>query len=323
MRNTDDACSRRAMLASVIVVGGASLRGGVTTRSGFSDTETESGSIDADEWAHERAVFTRAADLESVFHENPVVDHPPSSAEAIGPATDQLDGAYSIPFYQNSELRYVDDAGSTTTLSTGVVSVRTQNTMYATTSFGGSPVSVFFANSSKDTVYRVAPDETEPTAVFSAGNGVRSVLGTADIDGDDVEELVYVDGSVEIRYRKPNDSTEYKINGDIGSNNNTIGAGPPTEFPGYGVRIPVVDGNSRVTLLAGDGTQTILTGSAASKTALNGTDIDIDSDNEVIFVDSNGRLAFVDDVGGGETVKPLTDDQGSNVTGIDTERGVL
>ena len=134
---------------------------------------------------------------------------------------------------------------------------------------------------------------------------------------------MYIDGNQDIRYLDPGDSpgdSPGTLEGVDSSNN--IGAGEPASFWGYGVRVPIIDSNN-VALMAGDGSKTTLTDDGiAAKTLVTPADVDGDGRLEVVFVHTDGYLAYVDDISGDRTVKAVTDNDGNQITGVDTERGV-
>jgi len=325
MRENNRILSRRSVLGSIGLLGVAGLTSGAGTSAVFTDTETESGSFQAGTWNVNRVVYTKSGDLKSLSASGSVKDHSPQSVDVIGSATTLLDGSYSIPFYGDSSkassaLQYVDDSGNITVLKTGSTTVKTQKAVVAATSWDGSPDSVFYPNANKDTIYRIAPDESGPTKVEKLGNGVNGVVGTADINGDGTNELAYIDSSAVIRYLAPGDSTEHKLGG-VGSNDN-FGAGEPASFSGSKAQVPIIDDGNNVALLGVDGKETLTSNSPAEKTRVTPIDFDEDSAFEIVFVHTDGYLAYVDDVSGTPSVKVVTDDTGSKITGVDSERGV-
>ena len=215
MRETDRTLPRRAVLGSIGLLGAAGLTSGAGTDALFTDIGTESGSFQAGTWDVKRVVYTKNGDLKSLPATGSVKNHPPQSVKVIGSETSLLDGNYSIPFYgksskADSALQYVDDSGTITVLKTGSTTVKTQRAVLATTSWDGSPDSVFYPNANKNRIYRIAPDESSPTEVANLGNGVVGVVGTDDINGDGTDELAYIDGSAEARYLAPGDDTDRK-----------------------------------------------------------------------------------------------------------------
>ena len=294
-----------------------------------SSSEDSSSDTDNSSEGGDRIVYAEGDSLMSFSTKTgSVKDHSPQSVDVVGSATTLLDGSHSIPFYgdsseANSALQYIDDSGDITELPTGSTTVKSQKSVVATANWNGNPTSVYYATNNDEDIYRIDPNKSSPDKVASPGDGVNGVLGTGDIDSDETEELVYVDGSQAIRYLDPDpgDSSEEELGG-AGSNNN-VGAGEPASFWGYGVQVPIIDGSNNVALMAGDGSKTTLTNnSPAEKTLVTPTDVDGDGRLEVVFVHTDGYLAYVDDISGDQTVKAVTDDNGDRITGVDTGQGV-
>ena len=310
------------MLASTGGLGVAVLGLETGTRAHFSDTETEGDTLATGTWADHHAVFTRNGDLKSVREGIAVIDPGQAGVNVIGSTTLELGGNYTIPFHDSTDgLQYVDHTGTATRLATGNTTVDTQKTILASGSYDGSPTSVFYPDGDQSAIYRVAPAESEPTMVRDLGDGVGAVLGPRDVDDDGTVELTFVDTSANVRYIKPNDSTEYSV-GAVAANNN-VAVGSPTEFSTYGVRFPIVNGSNNAALMDYQGNKTTLTSAEpAKKTCVSGLDVDLDGAVEHVFVHTNDELAYIDDVGGEERIETLTDDAGDPVTGIETGRGV-
>lgn len=124
-----------------------------------------------------------------------------------------------------------------------------------------------------------------------------------DGDGDGAKEIVFVDGSAQLRYVEEDGTTIRKIsNGGVGSNNG-IGAGEPADFEGNGtVRVPFVDGIGYLSLVTVDGTKTVLSeeGSAiaVAKASVAAFDWNGDGTAEIVYIDG-GTLHLADDIGSG------------------------
>ena len=139
------------------------------------------------------------------------------------------------------------------------------------------------------------------------GNGCSAVMGVADVDDDGSDEIIFFDGSQEIRYLNQDDSTEKVPTGGVGSNNGS-GIGPPADFDGDGVpRVPFIDGSQNPTLITSDGVKTRLNkNGVAKKAGVAPVDIDADGDLELLFFGNDeGKVQYVDDVLGSNTIETL------------------
>lgn len=248
-----------------------------------------------------------------------------SGVAALGePDTDVTgNGNLDIPYVTSSdEVRLVDPDGTVTTVATNTDipgSVESDKTRLAAGAWNGSDQSVLFVNENHDTVYRAAPGES-PTTVATPNNGVQAVVGIADVDDDGTVELVFADGSQQLRYLEPSDGTTHNVaDGQTGSNVG-IGSGSLADLDGDGTpEVVAVDGGQYVKVVdVADGTATTLTANVAEKSPSTPADVDGDGSLEVVFLDgASHELRYVDDVGGSNTVRTLTDETGTPVGGSD------
>jgi hypothetical protein len=255
----------------------------------------------------------------------------PNNAEALGPVTTDLtgDGRPDIPYVNsNGELVITNDTNDTTVLATsGDISgnIRSSKTRLAAGTWNGNPPSVFFVNQNKDTIYRVAPGGSPQVVAGSStlDDSAQAVLGTGDIDGDGDEELLFADGSQEVQYINPDGSKGEVSGGSVGSNNG-IGSGSIADFDGDGTVVVVtVDGSGAVKLIGdsspGEGNDVLTADSEATKSPVTIADVDLDGDDEIVYVGADdGKLKYVDDVRGSNTVKFLRDANGDKIDAEDT-----
>lgn len=144
--------------------------------------------------------------------------------------------------------------------------------------------------------------------LYEPENGCGGIAGSRDIDADGDLEIVFVDGSQQLRYLEQTGSglTTQKIeNASVGSNNST-GFGPPVEFDN-GIEIPFIDGSNNPALVDYEGNKTVLNGTGpAKKAAVAPVDIDGDDEFEFMFLGvDEGKIRYIDDVGGTNTIKTL------------------
>jgi hypothetical protein len=136
------------------------------------------------------------------------------------------------------------------------------------------------------------------------GNQIKNTLGGIgyfDIDGDSVDELVYLNKKKEFGYVDGDGSVStVKLDIKIGQGNG-YAVGEPADF-GSGVRVPAVTDNNEIVEIAPDGTSTVVYGGTSPKPAMGHlavVDWDADGQDEIVFVDDNtGDLYVIDKQGG-------------------------
>jgi len=270
------------------------------------------------------------------------------NAQALGNTGDiDGDGSTEVPYIdETGDLRINDSTGETQTLvDASEVSTDarpdTNKTLVATDSWLGSDTSVFYANEDHDEIYRVEPGES-PTRVQDengndvdvASNGVNSVAGTADIDGDGVDELVYTDSSQTIRYIEP-DGTVRTTGQGVGSSTGIGNGNAFIDTDGDGTEeVIIVDGSNDVRLVEAGGTvhDPPLAQSEvnAAKSPVTADDVDDDGNLEIVYTDDDtvndndqGNLYYIDNVTTDDPdVRKLVDDDG-NAAEVSTGTGVV
>ncbi|MFB6272763.1 MAG: hypothetical protein ABEL51_07720 [Salinibacter sp.] len=174
---------------------------------------------------------------------------------------------------------------------------------------GGSP-SVFYANSNNDAIYQVSwepnsngKNQSEPQKVAgltNSRNGAQAVIGIADVNEDEGEELVFADGSQQLRYidepgngDREDGSAFPKIQGGSVGSNNGIGAGAFVDRNNDGTSSVVfVNGSNNIRIVNDAGTNRTIhvdnanegNGPGAAKVPPAVTDVDGDGNLEVIYV---------------------------------------
>jgi flagellin-like protein len=251
--------------------------------------------------------------------------------QAVGSTGDvDGDGLVEVPYVDSGgDLKTNDSNGEVQTLvdRSAVASKEqpdTDKTLMATGSWDGSPTSVFYANADHDRIYRVEPGGSPTLVEDLSSNGVNSVLGMGDIDGDGTDELVYADGSQEIRYLESSGTVE--TTGFTSGSSTGIGNGQLWDWDSDGKEeVVVVDGSNDVRLLDDTGAEATPAQSSvgAAKSPLTIADVDDDGENEIVYIDdSTAELRYIDDVTGTPTVETLTDAAGNIVSG-DKGTGVV
>ncbi|MFC7058777.1 Ig-like domain-containing protein [Halovenus salina] len=247
------------------------------------------------------------------------------NADIIGPFTTGLDSDNlgKIPYINgdNDEIRLINEGGNDELLMDGV-GLPTQKSLLAVGDWDGNPTSVYFADSNRESIYRQdkgrATDNPELVLDDSNGDGVRAVLGVADITGDGDEELVFENDNDKLSYLKSENGspTEITITGrDIGENN-APGIGRPADFNNDGeARIPVVDGNNNLVLVASDGTATEIVSGDVTKAPIAPVDWDDDGDLEIVYLDGND-LKYVDNPLGSAQVSTISTNTASDSAGV-------
>lgn len=246
----------------------------------------------------------------------------PSDVAALGaPTTDVTgNGSTDLPFVTDSgALKVTDSDGNTETLVTSSASSKpaTSKTLIASGSWDGSDPSVFYADGNQETLYRVDGSRSVST-VAQPGNGVQGVTGIGDIDDDGTAELIFIDGSQQVRYLKP-DGTIEKVSGGGAGSNNGIGVGKAADFDDDGiVRVALVDGSNNVKLAGSAESDVILSNTSAKKSPVTVADVDGGGDLEVVYIGSSGHIKYISDPLGEKTIKFLRDNNGNKITATDT-----
>jgi len=257
---------------------------------------------------------------------------------AMGPLALDLDGdgQKELPYIRksNRKIEMIDSetksAGQAQTLVNANVNGRrtpaTSKTQMATGKWGEGPPSVFYANANGDALYRVSwgpkgngpkgngpggngkKNQNAPEMVASLGNsrnGAGAVVGIGDVNGDPDKELVFVDGSQELRYMdRPGDGDREKGDhqpgtafpkipgGSVGSNNG-VGAGAFVDLNGdVASSVVFVNGSNNIQIVNDGGVNRTIrvgnvnggNGPGAAKAPPAVLDVDGDGGLEVAYV---------------------------------------
>jgi hypothetical protein len=245
----------------------------------------------------------------------------PKNVKALGPPSLDLtgNGLKNVPYVDNSgTLRITDGQGNNKTLVAKKPKPASKKTLMSVGSWKGSPASVFFANSKNDAIYRV-DGNGNTVQVATPSNGVQAVSGFGDIDDDGAEELIFADGSQQLRYLEDNGNTKKISGGGLGSSSG-IGAGPPPDLNNNGIpRVVGVDGSNNIKIVGVAEPTLTITGVNAAKSPVTTADIDGDAEDEIIYIgNQNQYIKFVDNPLSGQQIKTVRNSQGDPIVGEST-----
>ncbi|WP_435123722.1 PGF-CTERM sorting domain-containing protein [Halobaculum sp. D14] len=221
-----------------------------------------------------------------------------TTAEILGPPADlDDDPALEVPYVDSSGTVYVNDrTGEEVALTDSQVADK-QLTRLATADWDGDGhAAVVYVNTTTDgaDVYRVEPSTGERARVLDPASPAQAVLGVGQFDGDGGADLVYATADYEVKYldRATGDveTTNYT---SVGADSNGLGVGTLTDFDGDGqARLPVVDGENDVVLLAANGSTTTVAG-GADKAPVATVDWVGDARQEILYVGaSSGQIRY-------------------------------
>lgn len=191
----------------------------------------------------------------------------------------------------------------------------------------GSDPSLFYVESGTKEIRRVTSNGTATAISANSDVEAQGVAGIGDIDGDGSDELIYggngPGGTSNSVIYIDEEGTVVGTRVGYGTNNG-IGLGEPADFDGDGrVRVPYVDGSNNIKLVDdGGGTTKLISSGAAAKAPMATGDFDDDELLEIYFVGSDsGQLRVLDNATVDNTVRTVTDDQGTSTT-ADNDAGV-
>ncbi|MFB6293960.1 MAG: hypothetical protein ABEH60_06835 [Halonotius sp.] len=262
------------------------------------------------------------------------------AVKAIGTISSDIDGDGKpdlVAIKNQNKIMFVDEDGKLKLntkddfVSLNSAKADTQKTTLSTGSWKG--YDIFYPSKNHDKIYAISQTSsgwTDPEGIVAPGNGVNGILPPADIDNDGIDELVFADGSQQIRYVDKNLNITKVTGGGVGSSNN-IGVGPVATIDGRTL-MPTVDGSNNIKFLgppkSGSGTvkkRAVFKGVDAAKSRITVADIDRDGKQEVVYLtNSNQKLRYIDNIdiseGSFDSYDVLY--EGSSITG-EKKRGVV
>jgi len=273
-------------------------------------------------------------------------------AQAMGPLEVNLDedGRKEIPYVpqDSAMIKMVDPDGDEQTLVNadynGPKKPATSETRLAVGRWGSSDPSVFYANSNNDAIYKVS-DEGEPELVAEPSNSAQAVVGISDVDGSDVdgdngEEFVFVDGSQQLRYIEESGAETSKkftkIDGGGAGSNNGVGAGALVDQNNDGTSsVVLVDGSGNLKLVNaknngeecenGNKIKVANSDKGAAKVPPTVLDVDGDGGEEIAYISSSEDNVQYVDANPKEPCSPevhtmsnISADKGAGLQSIDT-----
>lgn len=185
-------------------------------------------------------------------------------------------GSADFPIVNGSgDLVVADSDGSSKKKlvdSSDAESPRTTKSIIGVFSWTGSK-SIFYAGQDEN-IYSVDYSGS-PSVVANPSNGVDGVLDSGDIDSDGSKELVFADGSQQLRYIDEDSSIRPLSGGQLGSNNGIGATADAVDFDGDGTpRLPIVDGGNNVVLVGESESDVSITGASAKKAPISSADVD-------------------------------------------------
>jgi len=232
----------------------------------------------------------------------------PTDVQVIGPREYDFTGddVLDVPYVDSSGTLYLANESGSMRLTDGVDHTKS---LLAVGYWNDSDAPAVFYTGTGDTVHQVRPGETSTPVFADTSSGVSAVVGTGDVDGDGVDEFVYLGDSQQLRYADTDGSLNKINNGGVGQNKG-IGAGAPADLNGDGVdRIPFVDGSGNLLLINDQGSTKVLSG-AAAKSPVTTYEVDGDGALEIIYLNQDGRLSYADNATGSATAEPLVNATG-------------
>jgi predicted ribosomally synthesized peptide with SipW-like signal peptide len=353
---TPHTLSRRKILSGSAMVSTAGLLVAGTTAQ-FQDIETGEASFAAGNWA--RAVFSRenpSLDLLDVNGKITTVSTS-NSAEVIGPTETKfsnLSGPYYAPYvYQEADLRLIDfvngnkiilDTPTGTSYSPYTGRSVLTTGQWITSDGTDTDVSVFYIAKNGTSINRVVPrsptsgntvniSTSDVSEVASISNGVASLLGVADLNGDGERELYVVAASGEIKFLPLGGSSLQSTSSDALGTMNAAGAPRPTHINSYGIGIPYIYQGEIKLLYHDGGYQTTAAFSYSEVTSENKPaeapvricDYDGDGKGEILYVTkgTDNELHYADIPSDSSQSATSGSSTNSGVTTANMKTGVL
>jgi hypothetical protein len=223
----------------------------------------------------------------------------------------------TLPFVnQNGDLAVANENGDYVRLvnNSEYGDPRTTKSYISASKWKGEK-SIFYVSESKK-IFKVNSSK-DPQLVKNPNNGANAVVGTGDIDNDNMKELLFADGSQQLRYINKDMSVEVLNGGQLGSNNGIGSGNSIADFDRDGnLRVVIVDGSNNIKLVGDQQSDTTISVADSKKSPVKVFDYDDDSKREIFYTDlSTGNIKYVDDILTNRNIKTLKDSDGNPVKG--------
>lgn len=257
-------------------------------------------------------------------------------ARVIGDAVDIIDGSEpDVPYLDNNSKLRLTRVGASTDQQLYPTGSGTEPTLSGQKSKVGAgkwpPATltgslIIAADSNQSRIIGIDKDGNNEV-LASPGNGCNAISGVADINEDGDVELIFLDGSQQLRYLNKNGTTSKINNGSVGSNQ-APGIGKPNDFGLGRPEVPLVDGSNNPALIDYQGNKRLLNSNGvAEKAPVAPVDINGDSELEFVFINANsGDIEYIEDVGGANRIETVSINgstvQGDNKLGVASGDGI-
>lgn len=203
---------------------------------------------------------------------------------------------------ENPAIKTTDSDGNTNILiddsNPSKFRPRSGKTLMTSGSFDGSVPSVFYVTKSDKHLARVDRSKADIVSTLG-GNSANAVMGIGDINNDSNEELIFADGSQQVRYFTSGlKGFGTKVQGGGAGSNNGIGVGKPADFDDNGiVRVPIVAGNDTIRLVGDSESNDDISISQDStrKSVVTVANVGNNTGLEIVYPSKDGNIKLIDD----------------------------
>jgi len=223
-----------------------------------------------------------------------------STLIGLGPAADfDDDGTADIPYTTKDDALHIAYGNGTRTTVLQTSYTDDDGTRLAIGAWNRSEQSIIFGNDTG--IYSVTPDGAVQEIYLKSA---RAIVGVADVNGDDTDELLFTSSSGALQFLTQNGTIEES--GSYPGNSN-LNIGTPRDFDDDGHdEVPFVSGSGYINLAEyrdGQWTSTASplnnsdTYSPMNQRTMGTYDVDADGDYEIVFVAPDSELAYIEATG--------------------------